>query len=252
MPARYNGGMGSLRLLPDRAAAADRLRLDLVEIFRHRLAALVAYGPGLESTARTSRIRPLNTLALVDDVQVADLAACAERAGGWRRAGLATPLLLSRDEFVRSLDAFPFEYGDIIARHAALAGTDPFDGMVVRAEDLRRACEAQAKGHVIHLRGGYVDAGGQPGALVDLIAASAASFESLLGHVARLRGRPAATVDDLARAVSDIDGMSTAVAGAVVRLVADPTLSNDEARRLFPEYLASVERLVAYLDAWRA
>ena len=49
---------------------------------------------------------------------------------------------------------FPLEFGDILARHVTLAGTDPFQGAHVPSEDLRRACEVQAKSHLIHLARG--------------------------------------------------------------------------------------------------
>jgi len=36
----------------------------------------------------------------------------------------------------------------------------------------------------------------------------------------------------------------------VLALLVSPALSNDEAERLFPAYLAAVEQLVAYVDRW--
>lgn len=241
--------MGAV-LPPDRQSAASALRADLERVFAGRLSALVAYGPGLEG-ARGARAQPLNTLALSDRVTNADLAACASESARWRKLGLAMPLLLSRDEFLRSLDVFPFEYGDILARHVTLAGADPFEGVTVADEDLRRACEAQAKSHLIHLRGGFLETGNVAADVVALVQASAAPFQALLRHVGRLRGRPVHDVLALVASISDVDGVSAAAVRSVLDLVADPALGNDEAVRLYPVYLESVERLVAYLDGWR-
>lgn len=238
-------------LAADRQTAAAALLSDLERIFPGRLSALVAYGPALES-GRGMRAQALNTLALADRVTATDLAACASEAPRWRKLGLAMPLLLSRDEFLRSLDVFPFEYGDIIARHATLSGTDPFEGVTVAEEDLRRACEAQAKSHLIHLRGGFLETGNVAADVVALVQASAAPFHALLRHVARLRGHASNDVLDLVASVADIGGVSASAVRSVLDLVADRTLGNDEAVRLYPPYLDSVERLVTYLDGWRS
>ena len=75
---------------------------------------------------------------------------------------LAVPLLLSRDEFLRTLDVFPVEYGEIIANHRLIVGEDILAGLQVSEADLRRGCELQAKSHLIHLREGYLETGGSP------------------------------------------------------------------------------------------
>src|SRR5262245_6156126 len=103
-------------------AALDGLAADLRRIFGERLLSLVAYG--LRKPVPAPRV--IHSLALVQRLGFADLAACAPLAASWRRRSLAVPLLLEREEFFRTLDVFPLEYGDIIAHHVAIAGPDPF------------------------------------------------------------------------------------------------------------------------------
>ena len=82
---------------------------DLQHIFGERLQAVVAYGqPGAS---------PAPSLALVRSITADDLDECAARVASWHRAGCATPLLLTKDEFAGSLDAFPIEYGEILDTH---------------------------------------------------------------------------------------------------------------------------------------
>src|SRR5207244_8096683 len=102
--------------------------------------------------------------------------------------GIATPLVLPEDEFRRSLDAFPLEYGEIIRAHEVLFGTSPFDGVTIERGDLRRACETQIKSHLVHLREGFIEAGGTPRAIAALVTASAAAFGALLRNIAQLNG----------------------------------------------------------------
>lgn len=235
-------------------AAAERLADELRTYFGARLTAVVAYGPRLMARGRPGsgpRAVPLHTMALVDAVRLADLEALAPRAETWRRAGLAMPLLLGRDEFVRSLDAFPVEYGAIIARHVLLAGPDPFEGLAVQPGDLRRACETLVKSHLIHLREGLLETGGRAGEVAVMIRASAVPFAALLGAVVRLEGAGDAPDEGVAGMVAERCGASETVIEQVLDLLDVQELSNDEARRLYPAYLDVLETLVAYVDRWR-
>jgi hypothetical protein len=246
--------MPSLPAVPaELAGAVESLRTDLSGIFGPRLNALVAYGarlfPSPATVPSALKVR-LNTLALVDTVRVEDLQACAGRADAWLRSGLRIPLLLGHGEFVRSLDVFPFEYGDIIARHVRVSGEDPFAGLAVLQTDLRRAAEQQAKSHVIHLRGGFVETCGRGGEIADLLRASAVAFATLLGHIVRLRRRDDSTLESLAAGVQDIPGVLVQVCRDVLSLVHDPTIADDDARRLYPGYLETVTGLVHWLDQW--
>src|SRR6185437_4991549 len=97
-------------------AAVHTIERDLREIFGSRLASLVAYGsPG----------PTMHTMAIVDRLTKEDLKACAAKISGWHDAHLATPLILGTHEFENSLDAFPLEFGAILAAHTVVAGQNP-------------------------------------------------------------------------------------------------------------------------------
>ncbi len=230
--------------------ALDRLVASVEGVFGRRLAALVAYGPWVVPPAGAPPADvPINTLALVEGLDFGDLSACAERAADWAAAGLAMPLLLSRAEFVSSLDAFPLEFGDIVARHVTLAGADPFAGARVGEEDLRRACEVQAKSHLIHLREGFLEAAGRGQAVDRLIRESIPSFQTLLSNLARLEDLPAATPHDLARFAADRLRVS---ASLVERLLALPrALSPDEALQLYAPYHDATAAIAQQVDRWK-
>src|SRR4029079_12248898 len=98
------------------SVAADRTVTALRDILGHRLRSVVAYGPHVENGGGVAA-EPLSCLALVANLTIADLEASAARAHDWTRHQMATPLLLPEDEFRRSLDAFPLEYGEILRAH---------------------------------------------------------------------------------------------------------------------------------------
>src|SRR5688572_22686769 len=200
--------MGSMT--PAWQSAALRLVSDLRDIFRDRLRSVAAYGPHLEGHTDA----PLTCLALVTDLTMADLEACARKTAQWQRSQIATPLILPQGEFLRSLDAFPLEYGEIIRAHSRVFGDDPFTGVTINREDLRREVETQIKSHLMHLREGFIEAGGKPTAIADLVGASSAAFTSILRHVAWLNGRV-----DPDRAQATRDGARAV--GVSDKLVAD-------------------------------
>jgi hypothetical protein len=110
---------------PHSSPAADRIVNALHAIFGQRLRSVVAYGPHVENGG-ADVAEPLSCLALVANLTIADLEASAARAHEWTRHQIATPLLLPEDEFRRSLDAFPLEYGEILRAHQVLFGANPF------------------------------------------------------------------------------------------------------------------------------
>ncbi len=143
--------------------AVDRLLADLRVIFAARLISLVVYGRHAAGTA--SPDLPIHTLALVHDIGFADLEACARQARRWQADGLAVPLMIGRREFARSLDVFPLEFGAIISNHRVVFGDDPFQSLAVKDQDVRRACEIDVKGHLLHLRESYVESHGEMSAV---------------------------------------------------------------------------------------
>ncbi|HWI16923.1 MAG TPA: hypothetical protein VNT81_04220, partial [Vicinamibacterales bacterium] len=163
--------------------------LDLQNIFGDRLLAVVAYGqPGAT---------PAPSLALVRAITADDLDRCAAHAAAWDRAGCATPLLLTRDEFAGSLDAFPIEYGEILETRRLIYGADPFAGLSIRTEDLRRECETLVKSHLLHLRENYIECRGRQADIAALVSAGAPGFALILRRLARFDGVAANSNADL-------------------------------------------------------
>ena len=216
---------------------------DLQHIFGERLQAVVAYGPSTASQAPC--------LALVRTITADDLDACAARANAWQRAGCATPLLLTREEFAGSLDAFPIEYGEIVERHQVIFGVDPFVGLSIRPDDLRRACEVQVKSHLLHLRENYVECRGRQSEVAALVAEAAPAFALILRRLARLDGAAAETNADLSAYAAGRPGLDPRVVGDVLAM-AGHHASGVDAVRVYPAYLAAVEQLWHFIDGWRS
>jgi len=254
--------------IPDAVRALER---DLRGIFGSRLQALAMYGEREaargdddrhahqpRSHAHDHHGSPTRTLAVVESMTRDDLRAAATRVEAWHDAGLATPLLLAAREFAQSLDAFPLEFGAILADHVVVSGSSPFASLRVDAADLRRAVEVQARSHLLHLREGYLETRGRADALSMLILQSAPAFAALVSSIARLEGRtdadPAAAARHVERIVAGGDGAppQQGAIARVVELARAHDLASADAEQLLPPYLDAVESIVAYVDRWSA
>ena len=237
--------MDSVSLTADERAALEGLAAELRHVFGARLHSVAAYG--LDASAASPRL--LHTLALVERLSFADLSACVPLASGWRRRSLAVPLILEREEFLRTLDVFPLEYGDIIANHVLVAGADPFAGARISPADVRRACELSAKSHLIHLREAFIETSGDQQAIGRLIAASAPAFRALLRNIARLADD---NDSDIAGTAERQIGIPAPVVREVLSAGAGMQSTIAEPTALMSRYIGAAERVWEYVDTWRA
>jgi len=224
----------ALLLSPTVRRAFDRLAQDLARVFDRRFVALVATGPA-------------TGVAFVSTIASGDLDALAVLTETWRHDRLDTPLLLTVDEFRRSADAFPVEYQALLDHHVVVAGAPPFEDLEIEREHLRRACETAAKGYLVYLRQGWVDAAGHDDRLATLIASWAERLRTVLMHVARLQGID--TAGDGARAGAVCAGLDVALVSEILAVDSSPP----HARRLIgrlPECLAMADALWTFVDKW--
>jgi hypothetical protein len=224
-----------LELSTSQRRAFERMAGDFSRVLGGRFVALAAYSSD-------------RAVAFATTIEAADLDALSMLTEVWQRSSLATPLLLTSAEFSRSLDAFPLEYQAILDRHVVIAGTPPFAGAAVPREQLRRACETQAKGHLVHLRQSWIDAAGHNDDLAERVAGSALPLRVLLTQVASLRGKGEM---DAAEFATEAFPAHADILRAVLALEADGFGAKALISKL-PQYLAACEAIWTFVDEWRA
>ena len=225
--------------------ALDSLARDLDRVFGQRLRSFVAYR-GHHADG------PIHSCAIVETLRFEDLTACLPLTDAWHRSNLAVPLLLSPDELQRTTDAFPLEYASIIADHLVIRGDDAFARLSIARGDLRRACEAQAKSHLIHLREGFLESHGEVRAISRLLAHSAGPLRALLANLARLTDAGTALDDSSLAAFAEsrlgVPGNIVrdvfAAAGSQSSTIVDPT-------PLVMRYLDAAQVIWAHVDEWQ-
>ena len=232
--------------------AIDQLARDLEGILDGRLESLVAY-PGHQADGS------VHSCALVTDLAFRDLTACLPLTESWHHRGIAVPLMLSSDELRRTVDVFPLEYASILADYTVVRGSDPFKGLIIHVDDVRRAVEGLAKSHLIHLREAFLESHGETTRIARLIAASAAPLRGLLTQIARLPEAPQAVMDLTTpsdEALAKLAEARMGIPGSLIRTVlassaggystiADPS-------HLLGSYIDASQKIWEYVDRWRS
>jgi hypothetical protein len=231
--------------------AIDGLARDLDSIFDGRLESLVVY-PGHQADGS------VHSCALITGLGFRDLTACLPLTQSWHNRGIAVPLMLSSDELRRTVDIFPLEYASILADYAVVRGSDPFKGLVIHVEDVRRAVEGLAKGHLIHLREAFLESHGETTRIARLIAASAAPLRALLTQIARLPDAPHAVMDlttpsdeSLAQLAETRIGISGSLIRTVLASSAGGYSTIADPSHLLGSYIEASQKIWEYVDRWR-
>ena len=173
-----------------------------------RLVALVLYGSAAREQGGESQA--MNTLLIVDRVDVDVLARLGAPVQDWVKANHPPPLVFADQEWRDSADAFAIEHEDIRESHRVLAGRNPWTGLTVRREDVRRQLEHELIGKLVHLRQAYVADWNRPKRLADVVRGTRAGFLTMLRAVLRLAGRtPSADSAALLRDAAALIGFAS-------------------------------------------
>lgn len=211
-----------------------------------RLVSLLVFGSAVRRRATDS----IDTLVIADRVDAGLLATLASTVRPWIKAGHPAPLIFGETEWRDAADAFAIEFSDLRAHHQVLAGRDPWAGITVDQEDVRRQLEHELRGKVVRLRQAFVAASGDRAALGRALAASVAGFLTMLRALLRLSGSDApaertALIAAAAARVGFEPGPVTALALAARERQA-PKLGPDDAQAV--GYLAAVTRTAEYVN----
>lgn len=169
---------------------------------------LLLYGSAAREQAANEEQDGMNTLLIVDAVDPGLFASLSQPVKAWS-AKHPPPLILTEQEWRDSADAFPIEYEDIKEGHRLLAGRDPWHGVRVQREHVRRQLEHELMGKLMHLRRAYAAEWNQPRRLAQIVAGTRAGFLTMLRAVLRLAGRSVPQAPDaLVREAASLIGFS--------------------------------------------
>ena len=222
----------------------------------------LAYGGGLRSVVlfgsavageHNPKKSDYNVLVIVDSLPLERLRAVAAVSKAWAEDGNPPPMTFTVREWKRSSDIFPMEYADILERHRVLYGDAPFDAIRVNPSDLRLQVENQTMGKLLQLRQAVMGAGGDSKLQLEVLEKSLSTLMVIFRGVSRLFGQaPSQDYEELARSLAQRAGFSPDPFVRVIRHVrGTEKIPREDAAGILEEYLAAMERLVAFLDEYK-
>ena len=216
-----------------------------------RLVALLLYGSAARGTHVPKR-SDVNTLLICDAVDGALFDALAPVVRAWTKAGHPAPLILTELEWRESADAFPIEYEDMREAHRLLAGRDPWPGIRIERDQVRRQLEHELMGKLVRLRQAYGALWAEPKRLAGVIVGSAPGFFTMLRAVLRLAGQPVPVRPEaLVAAAGALIGFAAGELAPLIRHSEGgpaPRLEGGARDPLVAAYLAAVARTAEYVD----
>lgn len=227
----------------------DEFVADCRKAFGEELKAVCLYGSGARGEYVPGR-SDLNFLLLLSERGIRELDRAFDLVAKWRKRNVAVPLFLTEEYIKQSLDSFPLEFLDMKLHHLLLYGTDPFEDLQIRKEDLRLQCEREAKGKLLILREAYVSSGGRPRDLSTLLARSIVAFSIVFEGLLYLKGLEIPPDrSGVIRALCEVAGLRKDIFLAVLSIKAGTVKpTREELLQLIVDYIEEVRKLAFWVD----
>ena len=160
----------------------------LLENFNDNVHAVIVYGSaaGINYNPGVSNI---NIAVIVKTLDFSVLNQSVALVKWGRKHKIATPLFLTKEYILSSLDVFPIEFSDIKAQHKVIYGEDVFKDLDIPVKDVRLLCEQQVKGKLLHLRQAYLDIGSKPPVLKNLLLSAWSDLVPVFRQLIILKGQ---------------------------------------------------------------
>jgi hypothetical protein len=210
------------------------------------LLGVVLYG-GLARGRYVPGSSDINIVVLLHDASAAALGRIAPALHDVWRSMQVEPFIITTAELPRLAVTFPTKVLDIQRCHVALFGDDPFDGVTVRREDIRRRIEQELTNLALRLRRRYLTILDDQAALAtaadDAAAPLAVNLRALLVDRGAITGdseRPVAIYDRAAEAF----GLDREALAALKKVHHDREAAT-MAPEMFARLLATIDRAAA-------
>lgn len=148
---------------------------DFKGIFGNDLLALILYGSGAGGHYIPGK-SDINFLIVLTREGMDHLKKAVEAVARWRKRKVATPLFMTEEDMVSSIDSYPVEFLNMKANHVIVYGEDILGRMSFEKYPLRLQCERELKGKIFHLRGGFLETEGKAKRIRELIKVSLTAF----------------------------------------------------------------------------
>ena len=153
------------------------------------LKSVILYGSAARGEFDVKR-SDLNLLVVLEQVDFQHLAIMAPMIKKWYRQRIATPLMVSPQYLSSALDVFPLEFLEMQAARRVLFGDDVLAKITPPIQAIRRQCEQEARGKLLHLREIVLETALKPKQLRQAMILSVPSFVRIGRYILQLLEQP--------------------------------------------------------------
>lgn len=216
------------------------------------LKSIILYGSAARGEFDPKR-SDLNLLVVLNEVEYRQLSILAPFIKKWSRQRIATPLVISPQYIATALDVYPLEFLDMQAAHRVLFGDDVLAEIHPPIQSVRRQCEQEARGKLLHLREIVMETALKPRHLKQAMTLSVPSFIRIGRHILRLMDHPhihhsQEVIEELRKiAELPLEGLEAAWR---IR-TGDLKPAREEIARLFETYLNDTAAITRYVDTMK-
>jgi hypothetical protein len=192
----------------------------------------------------------VNLLCVLHDTSFRHVQMLSAAVNSWVKKGQPAPLLVTRQELLRSTDVFPIELFDMQQHYRVLLGEDVLRDLQVPMHLHRVQVEYELREKLLVLRRGVLIAGRDQKKLVDLLLRSVSSFATLFRHALIALGQAAPItkrdgIQKLAEHIKfDPDAVLQVLDVRERRIAADAL----NAKEVCARYLVAIEKVTSAVD----
>jgi len=163
---------------------------------------------------------------------------------------IASPLIMTPEYILNSLDVFPMEFLNIRLLHDTIFGEDLFHNLVIDRSNLRLQCERELKARLIGLRQGYLSSSGDAKILTDLFINTISGYIPVFRGIIFILGKePPLSNEDVLTVLSETSGVDTQVFRTVLKQKKQKTkLMIKQLNAIFKDYYVAMEKLGDIVD----
>jgi len=228
----------------------EKLIADLRDAHGDNLAAIVLYGSAATRDHTTPR-SDHNLLIALERITPDDLRAAHDALREWHKLGQPTPVYFTVAELQDAADVFPIEFLQMEKARKILFGRDPFEFVQISQANLRHQTEYELRTGLIRLRRLYIPASASAKQLANLMSDSLASFAALFRAILTLKNQePPLSKQESVQATVRLFNLDATPFERILKLHTDKdsTLTEEQANRLFGNYMAEIEKVIEAVD----
>lgn len=237
--------MNNLLLSPRLDREIKFFILDLRKAYKHDLLSVVLYGSA--ASPPYSDISSPNILVLLRSTNLSELKKVTNVVNKFKNL---TPLFLTEEYILSSLDIFPIEFLDMQENYILLYGKDFLKDIRVDLKNLRFQCEYELKAKLLSLKQLYLGVNNQTVALKEPLIRSFTSILHILRNVLRLKGRqPPYRKEDLLRELSVNFKIETSLWEKILAVkLKKIRINKEEMKELFFIFVNDLEEIIRAVD----